>query len=134
VRRSRGRRWRRTAVGGSGASWILSWRGRRTAIIVLDRGSTVDDITGRVALITGGNRGIGSAIGLALARAGVDVAFCYRSRRDEAEATAKAIEDLGRRAFAMQADVSIAADVSALVEGAQRALGPIDILVNNAGE
>ena len=94
----------------------------------------MDDITGRVALITGGNRGIGSAIGLALARAGVDVAFCYRSRRDEAEATAKAIEDLGRRAFAMQADVSIAADVSALVEGAQRALGPIDILVNNAGE
>lgn len=94
----------------------------------------MDDITGRVALITGGNRGIGSAIGLALARAGVGVAFCYRSRRDEAEATAKAIEDLGRRAFTMQADVSIAADVSALVEGAQRALGPIDILVNNAGE
>lgn len=91
------------------------------------------DISGRRALITGGNRGIGRAIGLALAGAGVDIAFCYRSRGDEARETQAAIEALGRRCVAVQADVSQAAAVRALVARAEAGLGPIDILVNNAG-
>ncbi|MCC7043552.1 MAG: SDR family oxidoreductase [Acidobacteria bacterium] len=91
------------------------------------------DIRGRVALITGGNRGIGQAIGLALATAGVDIAFCYRSREDEARTTRAAIEALGRRCIIAKADVAVAGEVTSLVTHVQQALGPIDILVNNAG-
>jgi NAD(P)-dependent dehydrogenase (short-subunit alcohol dehydrogenase family) len=90
------------------------------------------DISGRNALITGGNRGIGQAIGLALAAAGVDIAFCYRTREDEAHNTRAAIEALGRRCVIAQADVSVAGQVASLVAQVQQALGPIDILVNNA--
>jgi 3-oxoacyl-[acyl-carrier protein] reductase len=93
----------------------------------------MEDISGRIALITGGNRGIGRAIGLALARAGVDIAFCYRERRDEALQTEQAIGALGRRAFAVQADVTRAADVARLVGEVDQALGSADIVVNNAG-
>jgi 3-oxoacyl-[acyl-carrier protein] reductase len=93
----------------------------------------MEDISGRIALITGGNRGIGRAIGLALGRAGVDIAFCYRERRDEALQTQRAIEALGRRAFAVQADVTRAADVARLVADVDQALGSADIVVNNAG-
>ena len=91
------------------------------------------DITGRRALITGGNRGIGQAIGLALAGVGVDIAFCYRSREDEAHSTKAAIEALGRRCVILKSDVAVADEVTALVAHVERALGPIDILVNNAG-
>lgn len=91
------------------------------------------DITNRIALITGGNRGIGQAIALAFARAGVDVAFCYRVRKDEAVATKTAIEATGRRSFVAQADVSKASEVTSLVAYVEEALGPVDILVNNAG-
>lgn len=93
----------------------------------------MDDITGKVALVTGGNRGIGRAVGVALARAGVDVGFCYLSRQDEAVETERAIESLGRRAVAVRADVSATRDVARLVAEVERALGPIDIVVNNAG-
>jgi 3-oxoacyl-[acyl-carrier protein] reductase len=91
------------------------------------------DIRGRIALITGGNRGIGQAIGLALATAAVDIAFCYRSREDEAHRTKAAIEALGRRCVIAQSDVAVAGEVASLVAHVGRALGPIDILVNNAG-
>jgi 3-oxoacyl-[acyl-carrier protein] reductase len=91
------------------------------------------DITGRIALITGGNRGIGQAIGLALASAGVDIAFCYRSREDDALTTKAAVEGLGRRCVIARSDVAVADEVTALVAHVQEALGPIDILVNNAG-
>lgn len=93
----------------------------------------MDDITGKVALVTGGNRGIGRAIAHALADAGVDVGFCYHQRRDEAMAVREAIEAAGRRAFVAQADVSSPDDVVRLVSGVERALGPVDIVVNNAG-
>ena len=91
------------------------------------------DIAGKIALITGGNRGIGRAIGLVLAGAGVDVAFCYLVRGEEAADTKAAVEASGRRCFATQADVSKAADVRALVASVEQHLGPIDIVVNNAG-
>ena len=68
-----------------------------------------------------------------LAEAGADVAVNFRARADAAEATAAEIRQLGRRAAALQADVSVATEVAELVEKVERKLGPIDILVNNAG-
>jgi 3-oxoacyl-[acyl-carrier protein] reductase len=91
-------------------------------------------LTGKVALVTGGGRGIGRAVSLALARAGCDVAVNYRERRDDADSAVREIEKLGRRAAAIQADVSRAADVTQLVRAAESELGPIEILVNNAGK
>jgi 3-oxoacyl-[acyl-carrier protein] reductase len=95
--------------------------------------SLYPDLGGRVALVTGGGRGIGKAIALILAEAGADVAVNYRSRADAAEATAAEIRRSGRRAAAVRADVSIAAEVQALVEEVEKSLGSMDILVNNAG-
>jgi 3-oxoacyl-[acyl-carrier protein] reductase len=91
------------------------------------------DLSGRVALVTGGGRGIGRAIALILAEAGADIAVNYRARADAAEATVAEIRRLGRRAEVVRADVSIAAEVQALVENVEKSLGAIDILVNNAG-
>ncbi len=91
------------------------------------------DLSGRVALVTGGGRGIGKAIALVLAEAGADVAVNYRARADAAEATAAEIRRLGRRAAVVQADVSIGPEVKALMEDVERNLGAIDVLVNNAG-
>lgn len=92
------------------------------------------ELTGKIALVTGGGRGIGRAISLGLARAGCDVGVNYRERRDHAESAVREIQALGRRAVAIQADVSHAADVTRLVESVQSQLGPIEILVNNAGK
>lgn len=90
-------------------------------------------LLGRVALVTGGGRGIGRAIALGLAEDGADVAVSYR--RDEAAAreTVAAIEKLGRRALACAAAVDDPAACRAMVEAVRRELGPIGILVNNAG-
>ena len=93
----------------------------------------MQDITGRIALITGGNRGIGQAIALALARAGAGIALTYHSRSADASETRTAIEQLGRRCVVAQADVSRAEDVTRAIEVVRRELGEIDILVNNAG-
>ncbi len=91
------------------------------------------DLTGRVALVTGGSRGIGKAIALALAEAGTAVAVNYRKRAEEAEAVAEAIRNGGGKAAAFGADVSIRSAVQTMVGGVEERLGPIDILVNNAG-
>jgi len=88
---------------------------------------------GRMALVTGGSRGIGRASALVLAAAGCNVAVNYLRARDEAEALIREIATLGQRAFAIQADVSREADVQQLVRTVEQDLGPIDILVNNAG-
>jgi 3-oxoacyl-[acyl-carrier protein] reductase len=92
----------------------------------------MDDLTGKVALVTGASRGIGRAIALALAQAGCDVAANYHSREAEAQAVCAEMRHMGRRAQAIQADVSHAADVTRLVETVARDLGPVEILVNNA--
>jgi 3-oxoacyl-[acyl-carrier protein] reductase len=94
----------------------------------------MEQLTGKVALVTGGGRGIGRAISLALARAGCDVAVNYRERRDDADSAVREIEKLGRRAAAIQADVSRSGDVAKLVSATESQLGPIEILVNNAGK
>ncbi len=88
---------------------------------------------GRVALITGGARGIGRAIGLDLARAGWTVAFCYRTSAGAAAETRAAIEAAGARALAVAADVSDPAVAEDLVRRVEGAWGRIDALVNCAG-
>ena len=93
----------------------------------------MEQLTGKVALVTGGGRGIGRAISLALARAGCDVVVNYREHRDDADSAVREIQTLGRRAVAIQADVSRAADVTQLVRTTESQLGPIEILTNNAG-
>jgi len=91
------------------------------------------DLTGKSGVVTGGSRGIGRAIALRLAAQGADVAFSYRGNEAAAKETATAIEGLGRRALAVQADVTAPEAADALVKGALDAFGKIDILVNNAG-
>ncbi|MPZ20374.1 MAG: SDR family NAD(P)-dependent oxidoreductase [Luteitalea sp.] len=90
-------------------------------------------LDGKVALVTGSSRGIGRAIALALARAGANVVVNFRARSTEAHDVVREIQQLGRDALAIQADVSIAADVVRLVRDGHDQLGAIDVLVNNAG-
>jgi len=90
------------------------------------------DLTGKRALVTGGSRGIGAAIALALAENGADVAFTYQRSADGAKATAAAIEGTGRRALAIQADNTDPHAIERAVDEAVKGLGGIDILVNNA--
>lgn len=93
----------------------------------------MDDLKGRVALITGSSRGIGRAIALALAEAGADIVLNFRSRTAEAAAVKLQIRQMERRCVSIQADVSVATEVARLVSGAEDQLGSIDVLVNNAG-
>ena len=88
---------------------------------------------GRVALVTGGARGIGRAIGLDLARAGWSVAFCYRTSEAQAALTRAAMEAVGARALAVRADVSRAETAQDLVRRVEAAWGRVDALVNCAG-
>src|SRR5262245_44330502 len=88
---------------------------------------------GTVALVTGAQQGIGRAIALALAREGADVALNYLDDRVATEGVAKEIRAAGRRCLPLQGDVSRASDVAALVDAAERGLGPVDTLINNAG-
>lgn len=91
------------------------------------------DLTGRVALVTGGSRGIGTAIAVSLAEAGAAVAVNYREKQAEAEAVAAGIRAKGGKALAVRADVSQAVEVTRMIGDVERALGPVDVLVNNAG-
>jgi 3-oxoacyl-[acyl-carrier protein] reductase len=91
------------------------------------------DFAGRIALVTGGSRGIGRAIAVALASAGADVAVNYVSDEAAAREATTEIETSGRRALAVQADVSQAVEVTRLVDTVRRELGSVSILVNNAG-
>lgn len=89
-------------------------------------------LAGRIALVTGGSRGIGAAISQLLARYGASVVINYLSNHQAAEAVAASIAASGGRALLAPADVTQEAEVEAMVARAERELGPIDILVNNA--
>lgn len=90
-------------------------------------------LDGKTAIVTGGSRGIGRSICLALAKAGANVVTCYANGADGANETVKLCEELGVKAMAMKADVANYEDVSAMVAKTKEEFGTIDILVNNAG-
>src|ERR1041385_3427325 len=92
------------------------------------------NLTGRVALVTGGSRGIGRAIALALAEQGAAVAVHYRGQAEAAQSIVDAILDNSGRAVALQADLAQADAPDGLVRQVTDHLGQPDILVNNAGE
>jgi len=93
----------------------------------------MNSLSGRVALVTGASRGIGKAIALALAGAGAEIAVNYRVQGEAAEAVCKTIRAAARKCIAVQADVSVPADVERLVKTVETELGAVGILVNNAG-
>ena len=88
---------------------------------------------GKVAIVTGAGRGIGQGIALELARAGCSVAMNYVVEPERAHATVEEIRALGVEAIAVEADVSSAQAVAAMVERVTKELGALDVLVNNAG-
>jgi NAD(P)-dependent dehydrogenase (short-subunit alcohol dehydrogenase family) len=87
----------------------------------------------KIALVTGGSRGIGAAAATTLAGQGWDVAISYRARADVAESVVDSCLQLGRRAVAVQAEMASEADIVALFTAVDRELGPVTGLVNNAG-
>ena len=89
------------------------------------------DLTNRAAVITGGKR-IGAAVAIELARQGVDIALCYNRSRDEADRTASAVKELGRRVFLKRADLTNAGECEAFVNESAAALGRLDVLINMA--
>jgi 3-oxoacyl-(acyl-carrier-protein) reductase len=91
------------------------------------------ELKGRVCLVTGGSRGIGRAIALAMAEAGADVAVNYQRSTEAAEAVCAEITRLGVRTKAYQCDVADAQQVDQMVAGIVTDLGPVTILVNNSG-
>lgn len=90
------------------------------------------DLSGKRALVTGGSRGIGAAIALALAEYGADVALTYQRSASDADDVAKSIEKMGRRSMAIQADSADPGAISRSVANAVATLGGLDILVNSA--
>lgn len=93
----------------------------------------MSELDGKRALVTGGSRGIGASIALALAENGANVAVTYHQSTDRAAEVVRAIEAMGRRGVAIQADSADPAAVRRSVDEAVKALGGLDILVNNVG-
>src|ERR1700756_290918 len=91
------------------------------------------NLEGKVALITGGSRGIGAAIAKRLAADGANVAITYSKGADAAASTVEEIERAGRKAIAIQADATDAGAIEAAVEKTVQTFGQLDVLVNNAG-
>jgi 3-oxoacyl-[acyl-carrier protein] reductase len=90
-------------------------------------------LEGKVAVVTGGSRGIGAAIVNRLARDGAHVAFSYSNAKDRADQVTAQVEALGRKVLAYRADQAVASQVEAFIKKAHETLGGIDILVNSAG-
>ena len=90
-------------------------------------------LQGKVAIVTGGNSGIGKAVVLALAGAGANVVIDYVSNPDATEDLERQVHALGEQAIGVEADVSKVADLQMLVDSAVKAFGRLDIMVNNAG-
>jgi 3-oxoacyl-[acyl-carrier protein] reductase len=95
--------------------------------------SVSQGVKGRVALVTGGSRGIGRSVCLALAAAGARVAVNHRAASDDARNLVHEIEALGTEALAVAGDVTDADEVAEMVAKVRRELGPVEVLVNNAG-
>lgn len=93
----------------------------------------MEDLKGKVAVVTGASRGIGAGIAVALAKSGADIAINYHQRAKEAEQVCEQIRNLGHRAIAIQADVSQSAAVRRMIGRTETELGTISVLVNNAG-
>jgi 3-oxoacyl-[acyl-carrier protein] reductase len=93
----------------------------------------MNKIEGKVALVTGGSRGIGAAVALRLAAEGADVVLTYERDKQSAATVAEQIEAAGRRALAVRADSADVAEVAGAVDEAAATFGGLDILVNNAG-
>ena len=91
------------------------------------------DFAGKTAVVTGGSRGIGRAICVALAKQGCNVVLCYAGNESAAAETVSACEALGAKALSVKCDVADSAQVKKLMDEAIKAFGRIDILVNNAG-
>jgi NAD(P)-dependent dehydrogenase (short-subunit alcohol dehydrogenase family) len=89
-------------------------------------------LTGKAALITGGDSGIGRAVALAFAREGADVLISYLNEERDAKETARVVEDAGRKCVRVAGDIADEAHCKALVDRAVKEFGKIDILVNNA--
>lgn len=90
-------------------------------------------LSGKIAWVTGGSRGIGRACAIAFAEAGADVAICHLGDEAEARTLVQAVTARGRRGFQMEADMGDTAAITAFAKAAEAALGPCDILLNNAG-
>jgi len=88
---------------------------------------------GKTALVTGGNRGIGRAVALMLARAGADVGLTYRTRQGEADVVADQIRSLGRRAFIGGGDLADEAVADRIIDSCHAAMGRLDVFVGNHG-
>ena len=89
-------------------------------------------LTGKAAIVTGGDSGIGRAVSLAFAREGADVLVAYLDEHDDARETARLVQEAGRKAVLVAGDVREAAHCRAIVERAMQELGRLDVLVNNA--
>lgn len=89
-------------------------------------------LRGRKALVTGGTRGIGRAVVLALARAGVDVVTCYRQEREPADALERDLKEIGGDHHVMRADLADPGQVGALLDEVRTRFGRLDVVVNNA--
>jgi NAD(P)-dependent dehydrogenase (short-subunit alcohol dehydrogenase family) len=113
------------------AAGVSGEAGRRE--LASQRNSSMSQLSGKVALVTGGSRGIGAATAKRLAKDGADVAITYVSSPDKANAVVAEIKAVGPKAVAIKADSADAAATSAAVEKTVAELGRLDILVNNAG-
>ncbi|GAB6283103.1 MAG: 3-oxoacyl-ACP reductase FabG [Ignavibacterium sp.] len=92
-----------------------------------------NNLKGKIALITGGSRGIGKAIAIALANAGAEIVVNYNKSKDEADKVCSIVENIGRRCISISANVSVSSEVSKMIEIIEKKLGQISILINNAG-